>query len=236
MTSGRDLSISADRDVAVVASRLDAKRDLIVDSGNDIVITSAANESDYVSRSKRRANETHSITQQSSVLNAGRDIALNAGNDLGIIASRIKATDDVSLNADQDVVIASAQDEASSYYYKKKKGSFGRSKTTERQSYSSTNVASVIEAGRDLTVNTAMDGDGNVSLNGGRNVTVMGSELKAGSDLIVGATNDVAVLSATEESGAYSKKDKDWFVWPVQKWQEPTANQCDSSGQRAERC
>ncbi|WP_460097189.1 hemagglutinin repeat-containing protein [Pseudomonas sp. S3_C01] len=208
VTSGRDLSISADRDVAVVASRLDAKRDLIVDSGNDIVITSAANESDYVSRSKRRANETHSITQQSSVLNAGRDIALNAGNDLGIIASRIKATDDVSLNADQDVVIASAQDEASSYYYKKKKGSFGRSKTTERQSYSSTNVASVIEAGRDLTVNTAMDGDGNVSLNGGRNVTVMGSELKAGSDLIVGATNDVAVLSATEESGAYSKKTK----------------------------
>ncbi|MCD4531661.1 hemagglutinin repeat-containing protein [Pseudomonas sp. C3-2018] len=208
VTSGRDLSISADRDVAVVASRLDAKRDLIVDSGNDIVITSAANESDYVSRSKRRANETHSVTQQSSVLNAGRDIALNAGNDLGIIASRIKATDDVSLNADQDVVIASAQDEASSYYYKKKKGSFGRSKTTERQSYSSTNVASVIEAGRDLTVNTALDGDGNVSLNGGRNVTVMGSELKAGSDLIVGATNDVAVLSATEESGAYSKKTK----------------------------
>ncbi|WLG22504.1 hemagglutinin repeat-containing protein [Pseudomonas sp. FP1154] len=208
VTSGRDLSISADRDVAIVASRLDTKRDLIVDSGNDIVITSAANESDYVSRSKRRANETHSVTQQSSVLNAGRDIALNAGNDLGIIASRIKATDDVSLNADQDVVIASAQDEASSYYYKKKKGSFGRSKTTERQSYSSTNVASVIEAGRDLTINTAMDGDGNVSLNGGRNVTVMGSELKAGSDLIVGATNDVAVLSATEENGAYSKKTK----------------------------
>ncbi|WP_123416456.1 hemagglutinin repeat-containing protein [Pseudomonas brassicacearum] len=208
VTAGRDLSISADRDVAIVASRLDAKRDLIVDSGNDIVITSAANESDYVSRSKRRANETHSVTQQSSVLNAGRDIALNAGNDLGVIASRIKATDDVSLNADQDVVIASAQDETSSYYYKKKKGSFGRSKTTERQSYSSTNVASVIEAGRDLTVNTAMDGDGNVSLNGGRNVTVMGSELKAGDDLIIGATQDVAVLSATEENGAYSKKTK----------------------------
>ena len=208
VTAGRDLSISADRDVAVVASRLDAKRDLIVDSGNDIVITSAANESDYVSRSKRRANETHSVTQQSSVLNAGRDIALNAGNDLGIIASRIKATEDVSLDADQDVVIASAQDEVSSYYYKKKKGSFGRSKTTERQSYSSTNVASVIEAGRDLTVNTAMDGDGNVSLNGGRNVTVMGSELKAGDDLIIGATQDVAVLSATEENGAYSKKTK----------------------------
>ncbi|WP_246883803.1 hemagglutinin repeat-containing protein [Pseudomonas koreensis] len=206
--SGRDLTISADRDVAVVASRLDAKRDLKVDAGKDIVITSAADESDYVSRGKKFANETHSITQQASVLNAGRDVALKAGNDLGIIASRIKAEENVSLDADQDITVASAKDESSSYYYKKKNGSFGRSKTTERQSYESENVASVIEAGRDLTVNTSKDEDGSVSLDGGRNVTIIGSQLKAGNDLVVGATQDVAVLSATEESGSYSKKTK----------------------------
>ncbi|WP_178120943.1 hemagglutinin repeat-containing protein [Pseudomonas atagonensis] len=208
VTSGRDLSISADRDVAIVASRLDAKRDIGLSSGNDIVITSAANESDYVSRSKKRVNETHSVTQQSSVLNAGRDIALNAGNDLGIIASRIKATEDVSLDAVQDITVASAKDESSSYYYKKKKGSFGRSKTTEQESYESDNVASVIEAGRDVTVNTTKDDDGAVSLNGGRNVTVVGSQFKAGNDLVVGAGKDVTVLSGTEEEGAYSKKTK----------------------------
>ncbi|WP_236190328.1 hemagglutinin repeat-containing protein [Pseudomonas paraglycinae] len=206
--SGRDLTISADRDVAIVGSRLDAKRDLSVNSGNDIIITSAANESDYVSRGKRFANETHSITQQASVLNAGRDIALDAGNDLGIIASRIKAEENVSLDAVQDITVASAKDESSSYYYKKKKGSFGRSKTTQTESYESENVASVIEAGRDLTVNSSKGEDGAVSLDGGRNVTVIGSQLKAGNDLVVGATNDVAVLSATEESGSYSKKTK----------------------------
>ncbi|MBH3404650.1 hemagglutinin repeat-containing protein [Pseudomonas glycinae] len=206
--SGRDLTISADRDVAVVGSRLDAKRDLSVYSGNDIIITSAANESDYVSRGKKFANETHSITQQASVLNAGRDIALNAGNDLGIIASRIKAEENVSLDAVQDITVASAKDESSSYYYKKKNGSFGRSKTTERQSYESENVASVIEAGHDLTVNASKDEDGSVSLDGGRNVTIIGSQLKAGNDLVVGATQDVAILSATEESGSYSKKTK----------------------------
>ncbi|CAH0321622.1 DNase CdiA [Pseudomonas brassicacearum] len=208
VTSGRDLSISAERDVTAIASRLDAKRDIEMSAGTDLLITSAADTSDFVSRSKRRAEEKHIVTQQASSLNAGRDIALYAGNDLGVIASRIKAEEDISLDADQDVIIASAQDESSSYYYKKKKGSFGRSKTTERQSYSSTNVASVIEAGRDLTVNTSVDGDGNVSLNGGRNVTVIGSALKAGNDLVVGATEDVAVVSGTEESGAYSKKTK----------------------------
>jgi filamentous hemagglutinin len=208
VTSGRDLSISADRDVAIVASRLDAKRDLSVDSGNDIVITSAADESDYVSRSKKRANETHSITQQSSVLNAGRDIALNAGNDLGIIASRIKATEDISLDAEQDITVASAKDESSSYYYKKKKGSFGKSKTTERGSYDSTNVASVIEAGHDLTVNTTQSAEGGVSLNGGRDVTVIGSQMKAGNNLVLGALNDISVLSSVDEHSDYSKTTK----------------------------
>ncbi|WP_162556187.1 hemagglutinin repeat-containing protein [Pseudomonas sp. 31-12] len=206
--SGRDLSISADRDVAVVASRLDAKRDIGVDAGNDIIITSAANEIDYVSRSKKRTEETHRATQQAAVLNAGRDIALNAGNDLGIIASRIKAQEDISLDAVQDITVASAKDESSSYYYRKKTGSFGRSSTTQKESYDSTNVASVIEAGHDLTVNTSKDEDGAVSLDGGRNVTIIGSQLKAGNDLVVGATNDVAVLSATEETGDYSKKTK----------------------------
>ncbi|WP_158242638.1 MULTISPECIES: hemagglutinin repeat-containing protein [unclassified Pseudomonas] len=208
VTSGRDLSISADRDVAIVASRLDAKRDIGVDAGNDIVITSAANESDYVSRSKRQAQETHSTTQQASVLNAGRDIALNAGNDLGIIASRIKAQEDVSLDAVQDITVASAIDESSSYYYKKKKGSFGRGSTTQKESYDSTNVASVIEAGQDLTVNTSKTASGGITLDGGRDVTVIGSQLKAGNDLMVGATRDVAVLSGIEEHGSYSKKTK----------------------------
>lgn len=208
VTSGRDLSISADRDVTVVASRLDAKLDLNLTAGNDVLLTSAANESDYVARGKKTALESHSVSQQSSVVNAGRDIAIYAGNDLGIIASRIKAKEDISLDAEQDIIVASAKDESSSYYYKKKNGSFGRSKTTQSESYESSNVASVIEAGQDLTVNTTKDDGGAVSLNGGRNVTVIGSQLKAGDDLIVGATKDVAILSGIEGSGSYTKKTK----------------------------
>ncbi|TBN46950.1 filamentous hemagglutinin [Pseudomonas sp. BGI-2] len=208
VTSGRDLSITADRDVTVVASRLDAKLDMYLTAGNDVLLTSAANESDYVARSKKTASESHSVSQQSSVVNAGRDIAIYAGNDLGIIASRIKANEDISLDAEQDILVASAKDESSSYYYKKKNGSFGRSKTTQSESYDSANVASVIEAGQDLTVNTTKDDGGGVSLNGGRNVTIIGSQLKAGDDLIVGATKDVAILSGIEESGSYTKKTK----------------------------
>ncbi|MGE1172730.1 hemagglutinin repeat-containing protein [Pseudomonas sp. BW7P1] len=206
--SGRDLTISADRDVAVVGSRLDAKRDLKVDAGKDILITSAADESDYVSRGKKYANETHSITQQASVLNSGRDIALSAGNDLGIIASRIKAENDVSLKAVQDITVASAEDESSSYHYKKKKGSFGKSKTTESGTYDSTNVDSVIEAGHDLTVNASLTDKGGVSLQGGRDLTVIGSQLKAGNNVVLGALNDITVVSGVDEHSDYSKTTK----------------------------
>ncbi|MHC8377802.1 hemagglutinin repeat-containing protein [Pseudomonas sp. MDT1-16] len=208
VTSGRDLTIRADRNITAIASRLDAKLDVELSAGNDILLASAANESDYVSRSKKRAQESHSISQQATVLNSGRDIAIYAGNDLGIIASRIKSQEDISLGAEQDIIVASAQNENSSYYYKKKNGSFGRSKTTQSESYDSSNVASVIDAGQDLTVNTRKDEDGSVSLNGGRNVTIIGSQLKAGDDLVVGATNDVSILSGIEESGSYNKKTK----------------------------
>lgn len=43
-------------------------------------------------------------------------------------------------------------------------------------------------------------------------MSVIGSQLKAGGDLMVGATGDVAVLSGVEEHGEYSKKTKSGFL------------------------
>ncbi|MGF6154114.1 hemagglutinin repeat-containing protein [Pseudomonas fluorescens] len=212
VTAGRDLSISAGRDISAVASRLDAKRDIALQSEGDITLASAADESTYASRSKKTTLETHRVTQQSTEVNAGRDISIDAGKDLAIIASRIKGGADISLDAGQDITIASDKDESSYYYTKKSKGSFGRSSSKQQESYDSTNVASVIEAGHDLTVNTSKDAQGGVSLDGGRDVTIIGSQLKAGNDLILGATNDVAVLSGVEEHGSYSKTTKSGFL------------------------
>lgn len=212
VTAGRDLSISAGRDISAIASRLDAKRDIALQSEGDITLASAADESTYASRSKKTTLETHRVTQQSTEVNAGRDISIDAGKDLAIIASRIKAGADVGLDAGQDITIASDKDESSYFYTKKSKGSFGRSSSKQQESYDSTNVASVIEAGHDLTVNTSKDAQGGVSLDGGRDVSIIGSQLKAGNDLILGATNDVAVLSGVEEHGSYSKTTKSGFL------------------------
>ncbi len=212
VSAGRDLDIAAGRDLGVVASRVTAGRDIDLGAERDLVLSSAANESHFLSRSKKVTQSRDQITQQSSEIKAGRDISLGAGNDLSVIASRLQAGNDVDIDASQDINILSAKDESASYYFKKKKGSFGRSSSKQQESYNSTNIASVIEAGNDLTVNTSKAANGALNLDGGRDVTVIGSQLTAGNDLLVGGAGDVAVLSGVEEHGSYSKKTKSGFL------------------------
>ncbi|WP_285404451.1 hemagglutinin repeat-containing protein, partial [Pseudomonas sp. MEJ086] len=212
VSAGRDLDIAAGRDLGVVASRVTAGRDLELGAERDLMLSSAADESHFLSRGKKVTQSRDQITQQSSEIQAGRDISLGAGNDLSVIASRVQAGNDVDIDAGQDIDILSAKDESASYYFKKSKGSFGRSKSRQSESYDSTNIASVIEAGNDLTINTSKAASGALNLEGGRDVTVIGSQLSAGNDLLVGGTGDVAVLSGVEEHGSYAKKTKSGFL------------------------
>ncbi|MFV0456838.1 MAG: hemagglutinin repeat-containing protein, partial [Pseudomonas sp.] len=212
VSAGRDLAIGAGRDLGIIASQVTAGRDLDLGAERDLAISSAADESHYLSRSKKVTQSNDRITQQSSEIQAGRDLSLGAGNDLSVIASRVTAANDVDLDAGQDINILSAKDESASFYFKKKKGSFGRSSSKQQESYDSTNIASVIEAGNDLTINTSKTAEGGLSLDGGRDVTVIGSQLSAGNDLLLGATGDIAVLSGVEEHGSYSKKTKSGFL------------------------
>ncbi|MGN2432750.1 hemagglutinin repeat-containing protein [Pseudomonas syringae] len=212
VNAGQDVAVQAGRDLGVTASRVDAGRDMALRSAGNLALESAANQSEYVSRSKKTTLETRTVNQQASELNAGGNLSADAGQNLDIVASRVKAGGDVALDAAQDTTITSAKDENSYFYSKKSKGSFGRSSSKQQESYDSTNMASEVNAGQDLTVNASKAADGSVNINGGRDVSVIGSKLSAGNDLVLGATNDVAVLSGVEEHGAYSKKTKSGFL------------------------
>ncbi|WP_256657133.1 MULTISPECIES: hemagglutinin repeat-containing protein [unclassified Pseudomonas] len=210
--AGRDLTVSAGRDFSAIASRIDAKRDLNISATENLSVSSAADEQHSSSKSKKVTQSQDHIRQVSSVLTAGGDVSLKAGKDLELTASRIAGGGNVALEAQRDLSILSALDEDASFYSKKSKGSFGRSKSEQRESYDSTNVASVVEAGKDLTLNASKKADGGMNIEGGRDVTVIGSQLKAGGDMLLGATGDIAVLSGVEEHGSYSKKTKSGFL------------------------
>jgi filamentous hemagglutinin len=213
---GGDLAVAAGQDIAVVASTVTAGGDVLLDAGRDVTIAAAANESSSEYRYKRSGKKVDkadsNLRQQAAVIEAGGDLGVSAGRDLTLVASQLRAANDIDLDAGQDVNILSDRDESASYYFKSKKGSFGRSKSEQRESYGSTNIASVIDAGNDLTINTSKTAGGGLSIDGGRDVTVIGSQLSAGNDLLVGATGDVAILSGVEEHGSYSKKTKSGFL------------------------
>ena len=212
VSAGRDLSLGAGRDLTAVASQIDAGRNLTLAAGEDLNLTSAANEAHSFSRSKKVTQSNDQVTQVSTTVKAGGDVSLSAGQDMAIVASQVKGKGAVDIDAERDLTIASEQNESASYYLKKSKGSFGRGSSKQQESYHSTNVASVIEAGGDLTVNVSKKEGGGIALDGGRDVSVIGSQLKAGGDVMLGATGDVAVLSGVEEHGEYSKKTKSGFL------------------------
>lgn len=212
VAAGGALDVSAGRDIAVIASTVATDGNLLMQAGRNMALESAANESHSASQSKKVKSSTDQIRQQSTVLQAKGGVTLEAGQDMSIVASHVKGGGDVALDAGQDLSVLSAKDEDASFYFKKSKGSFGRKKTEQRESYDSTNIASVVEAGGDLTLNTSKAADGSLNINGGRDVTVIGSQLQAGKDLLIGGAGDVAVLSGVEEHGSYSKKTKSGFL------------------------
>ncbi|WP_339070907.1 hemagglutinin repeat-containing protein [Pseudomonas idahonensis] len=210
--AGRDLKVEAGRDITTIASTIEAERDITMSATENLTLASAADEQHSYSKSKKVTRQEDHIRQVGASVAAGGNVAISAGKDLTLLGSKVKGEQNVALDATRDLNLLSAKDESASFYSKKSKGSLGRSSSKQQESYHSTNIASVVEAGKDLTLNTSKKADGGMSINGGRDVTVIGSQLKAGADLMVGATGDVAILSGVEEHGSYSKKTKSGFL------------------------
>jgi len=180
--------------------------------GDNITISAVTNKDHSQTSAKRKKNTTTTIRNAKSSIAANDGLRIVAGNDLNIIGGDLKAGGDISLAAGGNTVIESVKDSDYKYSYEKKKKSLGRSKTYTSESYDSTNVASTVKAGKNLTVNSQLAEDGSIGLTASEDVAIVGSELSAGGELIVAAGDDVEILSGVEEHGAYSKKKKSGFL------------------------
>uniref|UniRef100_UPI0009DBA276 hemagglutinin repeat-containing protein n=1 Tax=Pseudomonas cremoricolorata TaxID=157783 RepID=UPI0009DBA276 len=209
ISAGKDLTVSAGRDITNYGS-VRAGNTATLQAGGDVNLLAKTDESQkrqLLEGGHRTITKTQARQLSSSVA-AGSDLNTAANRDINVVASRASAGKDLALDAGRDVNIASAQNEDAYSAFKKSSGSFGRKKTHQEETYDATNVASKIEAGQDLTINTRKAADGGVSLSGGRDVNIVGSQLSAGNDLILGATSDVSINAAAEQHGTYSKTTK----------------------------
>ncbi|HHK1073505.1 TPA: DUF637 domain-containing protein, partial [Pseudomonas aeruginosa] len=201
VVAGRDISVSAGRDISVVGSRIDARRDVTFEAGRDVGLVAAANEEHAYGKTKKVTFQDDKITQQATRVDAGGDLAINAGQDLRLVASQASAGDEAYLVAGDKLELLAANDSSYYLYDKKSKGSFGSKKTRRDEITDVTAVGSQISSGGDLTL-----------LSGG-DQTYQGAKLESGNDLAIvsgGAVTFEAVKDLHQESHEKSKGDLAW--------------------------
>ncbi|KQJ69920.1 DUF637 domain-containing protein, partial [Pseudomonas aeruginosa] len=200
VVAGRDISVSAGRDISVVGSRIDARRDVTFEAGRDVGLVAAANEEHAYGKTKKVTFQDDKITQQATRVDAGGDLAINAGQDLRLIASQASAGDEAYLVAGDKLELLAANDSSYYLYDKKSKGSFGSKKTRRDEITDVTAVGSQISSGGDLTL-----------LSGG-DQTYQGA-MESGNDLAIvsgGAVTFEAVKDLHQESHEKSKGNLAW--------------------------
>ncbi|WP_277761770.1 filamentous hemagglutinin N-terminal domain-containing protein [Pseudomonas sp. A34-9] len=155
--AGRDFKADAKRDINVIASEIDAKRDVSIKATDNVVITSAADEEHSRSKNKNMTRQEDHVTQVMSGITAGGDVKLDAGKDLSVISSRVTAGDEAYLVAGDRLELLAAQDTDYSLYDMKKKGSFGKLKMQHDEVTDIKHIGSEIKAGGNLTLSSKGD-------------------------------------------------------------------------------
>ena len=190
--AGNDLSLSASGDIRNIGGVIRADGNAELSAEGDVIIASAAEQQAMLRQDKRHYWEQSSTTQHASEVQLGNDLSINAGGTLSLIASTLKASGDINLAADGNVILASAANDSSSEYrYKGNGKKINVEKSTIRQQ------ASVIEAG------------GDVGVLAGNDLILSSSQIDAGSEAFLYAGNQLALLSAQSSDYYlydYSKK------------------------------
>ncbi|KPB79949.1 Filamentous hemagglutinin [Pseudomonas syringae pv. maculicola] len=200
-SAGRDLTVQAGRDISVIASQIDAKRDIAMAATENLTISSAADEEHSLSKSKKLTRQEDHVSQIAADLDAGGSVALQAGKNLAVISSRITAGKEAYLVAGDQLDILAAQDSDYSLYDKKKKGSFGAKKTKRDEITDVKNIGSEITTGGDLLL--ASGGDQKYQV----------AKLESGKDLTIdsgGAVTFEGVKDLHDESHTKSNNDAFW--------------------------
>ncbi|MFW3168016.1 DUF637 domain-containing protein [Pseudomonas syringae pv. syringae] len=201
VSAGRDLTAQAGRDINVIASSIDAKRDIAMAATENLTLSSAADEQHSYGKSKKVTEQEDHVSQVSADLKAGGSVALQAGQNLAVISSRITAGKEAYLVAGENLDILAAQDSDYSLYDMKKKGSFGAKKTQRDEVTDVKNIGSEITTGGDLL------------LSSGGDQKYQAAKLESGKDLTIesgGAVTFEGVKDSHQESHEKSDNNAFW--------------------------
>ncbi|MCO8314386.1 DUF637 domain-containing protein, partial [Pseudomonas mandelii] len=199
VSSGAGLTIDASRDVAAIASKIDAKGDVTIEAKRDVFFGAAADEEHSYFKDKKETRQEDHISQIGTSLEAGGKLTLKSGKDMTLIASDISVGKEAYLHADGDLQLLAAQDSDYSLYDMKKSGGWGSEMTQRDEVTQITHIGTQIKSGGDLTLSSGGDQRYQVA------------KLDSGKDIILDSGGSItfeAVKDSHQES--HNKSSNSW--------------------------
>ncbi|WP_179538092.1 hemagglutinin repeat-containing protein [Pseudomonas sp. BIGb0408] len=218
ITSGSDLTLRADKDIAARGAQLISDSDIYLRAGGDVVLDAAQNSSSQANAkaksglfsSKAKTSSSESTTLTGTRLD-GQNIVIEANDDIALRAAGLRADDAIILDAGRDVsvgtAVASQQSSQSSKSSSLKWHIFDSLATngslTLEQKSKGAQSSSSQEVGSTLSGAT-------IDVTSGRDTAVRGSTLVADSDINVAAGRNLLITSgeAKDDSSARSNSKK----------------------------
>ncbi|MFL9627844.1 two-partner secretion domain-containing protein [Aeromonas jandaei] len=182
--SAGNLMLQAGQDISLSASNLLAGLDMTLNAGRDITIGSLEDRRKWEEGNSRFSR----VEQLMSSLDAGRALRLSADRDLTISASSLTAKGDASLTAGNEIMLKTANNEASQY-------------TTRRNGYDSARQR------EEVGVNLNAD---NIALRAGSDIAMRAANVQAEGELAVTAGRDLLLEAgdAMDYRESYTKESK----------------------------
>ncbi|WP_431132256.1 filamentous hemagglutinin N-terminal domain-containing protein [Variovorax paradoxus] len=213
ITGGGNVLLDAGHDVRARAATVAAGGDLGVKAGNDILIESGRQTTDFgfstqwkdrgtlTSTSNSISGQAHTNTAIASSF-SGNNIAMESDRDLNIVGSDVSARGDASLTAGRNVNITSALEETSATADRSRTTSgLIVPKPTDHNWDLQRNHSDHAELATQTERASNVSAGGNLTVNAGKQVNVYASNLSAGQDLGIKG-QEVTILSGTNYNSA----------------------------------
>ena len=208
IVAGGNLTLIAGQDVNARAAEVTSDKQLAVGAGRDINVV-AGTDSNYAysetyykkrgflsSKSEHRKTESDWTTSASSTF-TGDSAVLMAGRDLNVVGSNVAAQNDLVMSADRNVNIVAAQNTSEEYQYEKvKKSGFG---AMGGISYGSRQTTDWVDTKRGLNTGSTIGSvTGDVLINAGGSLNVLGSDVIARQGDIMMIGRDVSIVGGAD--------------------------------------